>query len=94
MPAYDYRCDSCGISFEVRRALGDRSRQHCPDCGAEAKRVFSSVGIVFKGSGFHNTDYKPRPSESTGSSESRPSDGASGCAGGSGSCAACPAGDD
>lgn len=38
----------------------------CPECGCEAKRVFSPVGVAFKGSGFHNTDYRAKPKEESG----------------------------
>lgn len=64
MAAYDYRCTSCGEVFEVTRPMGSTAEETCPACGADAKRVFGSVGVAFKGSGFHNTDYRPRPAES------------------------------
>lgn len=63
MPAYDYRCTKCGLEFEVNRPITDREPVNCSVCGSEAKRVFSPVGVVFKGSGFHNTDYRTRPKE-------------------------------
>jgi putative FmdB family regulatory protein len=88
MPAYDFRCTACGRQFEITRPASDTSPVPCPDCGAETKRVFTPVGIHFKGSGFHNTDYKKSPASpaSTGSPEpSCPSAGASG------GCANCPA---
>lgn len=61
MPAYDYRCPSCDDVFEVVRAFTDREPVICAECGTTAKRLFTPVGVVFKGSGFHNTDYRPRP---------------------------------
>lgn len=63
MPRYDYRCTSCDTTFEVSRQIGQAGDECCPECGAESKRVFTPVGVHFKGSGFHNTDYKPRPTE-------------------------------
>lgn len=66
MPKYDYRCTACEQLFEVTRTMGSTSKEECPSCGAEAKRVFTPVGVAFKGSGFHNTDYKPRPKEDGG----------------------------
>lgn len=61
MPAYDYRCPSCDQVFEVVRAFANREDVVCSVCGTTAKRLFTPVGVVFKGSGFHNTDYRPRP---------------------------------
>lgn len=63
MPAYDYRCTACDHVFEVKRPVGATRDESCPVCGAPTKRIFSPVGVVFKGSGFHNTDYRPRPTE-------------------------------
>lgn len=60
MPAYDYRCTACDQVFEVTRPVGKAAEECCPDCGAPAKRVFTPVGVHFKGSGFHNTDYRPK----------------------------------
>ncbi len=67
MPAYDFKCKLCGVVVEVTRPGADDSAVPCPACGAETRRVFSPVGVHFKGSGFHNTDYRktPRSSEST-----------------------------
>lgn len=85
MPAYDYRCAACDIAFEVTRSISDTSAVHCPTCAGPTKRVFTPVGVVFKGSGFHNTDYRPRPK-----SEESPASAKDSCASG-GSCASCPA---
>jgi len=91
MPAYDYRCLACDTCFEITRPIGDGGDVSCPECDGPTKRVFSPVGVVFKGSGFHNTDYrsKPRKQEpSPAGKDSCPSsnDG-SGCSG-------CPAASD
>jgi len=85
MPSYDYRCVSCGNVFEVVKAMKDTSDECCPDCDASAKRVFTPVGVAFKGSGFHNTDYKPRPTDDAAPSCPSKSEG--------GGCAGCPAAD-
>ncbi len=76
MPAYDFRCTSCRHTFEVNRAAGDTAAPACPVCGADTKRVFTPVGVHFKGSGFHNTDYKPKKAEES-SDASCPSAGSS-----------------
>lgn len=88
MPAYDYRCPSCDRIFEVVRAINDRSGVVCPDCAVTAKRIFTPVGVVFKGSGFHNTDYRPRPKDEESSPSGKDSSESSTD---SGACATCPA---
>ena len=75
MARYDYKCTSCGTTFEVEHPMGSHPEVTCPSCGAEAAQVFGASGIVFKGSGFYNTDQR-----SGGSSTSA----TSGC------CANCP----
>jgi putative FmdB family regulatory protein len=61
MPLYEYRCTKCNHKFEVYHDVGGTAGP-CPVCGGEVKRVFSSVGLIFKGSGFHTTDYRKSPS--------------------------------
>jgi len=61
MPIYEYRCLKCGNRFELPHAVG-ADPGPCPKCGGILRRVYSSVGVIFKGSGFHSTDYrKPTP---------------------------------
>lgn len=57
MPLYEYRCSRCNHLFEVYHAVGGLPGP-CPVCGGPTRRVFSSVGLIFKGSGFHTTDYR------------------------------------
>ena len=67
MPMYDYRCERCGTQFEVRRSFSEEALTVCPsidgpeDCQSPGegpvKRVFTGVGIAFKGSGFYKNDY-------------------------------------
>jgi putative FmdB family regulatory protein len=61
MPLYEYRCAHCHHHFEVFHPVGG-SAGPCPVCGGPARRVFSSVGLIFKGPGFHATDYRKTPS--------------------------------
>jgi len=56
MPTYEYRCDDCGYDFETVQGFNDEPLTVCPKCGSPVRKVFSSVGIVFKGSGFYSTD--------------------------------------
>jgi putative FmdB family regulatory protein len=58
VPLYDYKCSSCGNQYELREGFDAPSRQPCPKCGNEAKRVLHPPPIVFKGSGFYITDSK------------------------------------
>lgn len=80
MPAYDFKCKECSAVVEVTRPASDDSPVACPECGGETRRVFSPVGVHFKGSGFHNTDYRksPPPSETP---PACPGGGESGCSG-------------
>ena len=65
MARYDYKCTSCGLVFEVEHPMGEHPEVTCPDCGADAAQVFSASGIVFKGSGFYNTDQRKSGSKGT-----------------------------
>jgi len=57
MPTYEYKCIKCG-RFDIEQSIKDKPFSKCPKCGGNIKRLISSSGIVFKGSGFHVTDYK------------------------------------
>ncbi len=56
MPTYPYACTACGHAFEVHQSFSDPSLTECPECSGRLRKVFSSVGVVFKGSGFYRTD--------------------------------------
>ena len=59
MPTYQYRCQSCREEFEVRQSFTDDALTNCPDsdCSGIVNKVFSSVGISFKGDGFYKNDH-------------------------------------
>ena len=57
LPAYDYKCNSCGHRFEERQSFYDDPVATCPECDSQASRQFVAVPIVFKGSGFYVNDY-------------------------------------
>jgi putative FmdB family regulatory protein len=59
MPIYEYRCRRCGHQFEAFRTPKEREGVRCTKCGAPVRRLLSPVGVIFKGSGFHVTDYGP-----------------------------------
>jgi len=72
MPVYEYRCKSCGETHEIQHGFNDDRPKKCPTCGGLLIRVFHPIGVVFKGSGFHKTDYgksgvRAATSESSGS---------------------------
>lgn len=56
MPTYQYACTECDHRFDAVQSFSDASLTVCPVCGGSLRKVFSSVGIVFKGSGFYRTD--------------------------------------
>jgi putative FmdB family regulatory protein len=56
VPTYQYACTACGHRFEAVQSFSDASLTDCPECAGRLRKVFSSVGIVFKGSGFYRTD--------------------------------------
>jgi putative FmdB family regulatory protein len=70
VPTYPYACTACDHRFEQVQAFSDPSLTECPVCGGRLRKVFSSVGIVFKGSGFYRNDARAGAGSSSGSSES------------------------
>jgi putative FmdB family regulatory protein len=75
MPLYEYRCESCGHTFEVIQRFSDPAIETCPVCGGVVQKVLSPPAIQFKGSGWYITDYakKNSPSESRSNGSSPPS---------------------
>ena len=76
MPTYQYRCTACDHRFDAVQSFSDPSLTTCPECSGRLRKVFSSVGIVFKGSGFYRTDSRSG-SGSTVTSDSGSKNGAS-----------------
>lgn len=80
MPTYDYRCERTGELFEQWQSFADDALTKCPQvhdgakkaCGGPVKKVFSKVGIAFKGDGFYKNDHgsSSKPASETGSKES------------------------
>lgn len=59
MPTYEYECQSCGHAFERFQSMKDEPLKRCPICRCKVKRLLGTgAGIIFKGSGFHETDYR------------------------------------
>ena len=71
VPTYDYRCERTGEMFEIWQSFSDDTLTECPSCGAPVKKVFSKVGIAFKGDGFYKNDHgSSAASSGSGSSSS------------------------
>ena len=64
MPKYEYACKSCGEHLEVVQSFKDDALTECPACGGRLRKVFGSIGIAFKGSGFYRTDNRSGPPKS------------------------------
>ena len=82
MPTYQYTCTECGEPLETVQKFSDEPLTVCPACGGRLRKVFSPVGIVFKGSGFYRTDSRksaaaaaPATSSSSTTSDSGSSNG-------------------
>jgi putative FmdB family regulatory protein len=83
MPTYEYACTECGARTEVVQSISDPPLTTCTVCGGPLRKVFSPVGIVFKGSGFYRTDSRGKPAKADGAAgdkadkPKKPADGAS-----------------
>ena len=84
MPTYQYACTNCGEELEAAQKFSDDPLTECPACGGRLRKVFSAVGVVFKGSGFYKTDNRGNAGNasstggSNGATESKPADTKSG----------------
>ena len=66
MPTYEYKCTKCDYLFEKFQRMTDDPLKECPKCKAPVKRLIGSgAGIIFKGKGFYQTDYKAPPAPET-----------------------------
>lgn len=71
MPTYEYACTSCGHHLEIFQSFSDDPLTTCPTCGGDLRKVFGSIGIVLKGSGFYRNDSR---SSSNGKSPAKDKD--------------------
>ena len=79
MPTYSYACTVCDNKFDIQQAFSDESLTECPQCQGRLRKLFNSVGIVFKGSGFYRTDSRGGSVAAASSdSSSKSSDSSSG----------------
>lgn len=71
MPTYEYECTDCGYTFEKFQSIKDKPVQRCPKCRHKVRKLLGSgAGIIFKGSGFYETDYKRKSASKEPSSSS------------------------
>ncbi|MBU9766559.1 FmdB family transcriptional regulator [Mycobacterium sp. TNTM28] len=78
MPTYSYACTECGNRFDAVQAFSDDALTTCPKCSGKLRKLFGSVGVVFKGSGFYRTDNRESgKSSSNGSAKSSESSSSS-----------------
>ncbi len=76
MPTYEYACTACGERTEAKQSFSDPPLEICPHCGGKLRKLYSPVGVVFKGSGFYSTDAKKKASagdKAASSSAEKPS---------------------
>ncbi|MFD0258084.1 FmdB family zinc ribbon protein [Kitasatospora indigofera] len=83
MPTYQYQCTECGNGLEAVQKFTDDALTTCPDCQGRLRKVFSAVGVVFKGSGFYRTDSRSSSSSSVGAGSSATAAGNGSSTGGS-----------
>ena len=70
MPTYSYACTQCDNRFDIVQSFSDNSLTECPQCAGKLRKLFNSVGIVFKGSGFYRNDSRSTSTSSEPSSSS------------------------
>jgi putative FmdB family regulatory protein len=76
MPTYDYECDDCGHAFELFQSITEAVKKKCPKCGKlKLRRLFGTgAAVVFKGSGFYQTDYRSESYKKGAEKESKPAE--------------------
>ncbi len=79
MPTYDYECDACEHGFELFQGINDSVKRKCPECGKnKLRRLFGTgAAIVFKGSGFYQTDYRSESYKKAAKADKKASSSAS-----------------
>ncbi len=76
MPIYTYRCENCGVQFERQQSFSEAPLTRCPECSKKTlRKVYTPVGIVFKGSGFYATDHRSPSGAGRAGSNSKPAEG-------------------
>ena len=81
MPTYDYECTACSHVFEALQSMTEPKLTKCPSCGKEklARHIGSGSGVIFKGTGFYETDYKRKEAPKSDKKDAAPSSCGSSC---------------
>lgn len=89
MPTYQYECESCAYLFEALQSMIDKKLRKCPKCAKMSlvRHIGGGSGIIFKGTGFYETDYKNKPASTAKSAASTPAEGGGHCHSGGCGCA-------
>lgn len=76
MPTYDYECDACGHEFELFQSISEPVKRKCPECKkSKLRRLFGTgAAVVFKGSGFYETDYRSESYKKGAEKDKKPKD--------------------
>ena len=79
MPTYEYECDNCGHVFDVFQSITEPKKRKCPECGKpKLRRLFGTgAAVMFKGSGFYQTDYRSESYKKKAEAEKKASDSSS-----------------
>ncbi len=74
MPTYDYRCNSCKHRFELFQSMKDAPKRKCPECGKSAleRLIGTGAAVLFKGTGFYQTDYRSESYKKAAETDSKP----------------------
>jgi len=77
MPTYDYECDACGHEMELFQSITEKPKRKCPSCGRQKLRRLIGTGsaVLFKGSGFYQTDYRSESYKSGAKADKKPAKG-------------------
>lgn len=76
MPTYEYICRNCGHEFEVFQSMSDSPKRKCPECGKNAleRKIGTGAAVLFKGSGFYQTDYRSESYKKSAEAEKKPAE--------------------
>jgi len=74
VPTYEYQCEACTHQFEVVQSFSDAPIEACEKCGGQVRKIYSNVGVVFKGSGFYKTDSRSKPEKKSEAKSENKSD--------------------
>jgi putative FmdB family regulatory protein len=76
MPTYEYICRNCGHEFEAFQSMTDSAKRKCPECGKNAleRKIGTGAAVLFKGSGFYQTDYRSESYKKSAEAEKKPAE--------------------